>query len=418
MSEQSEAVRDWMLSVGPNTRPGYMYYLREFCKFVGFSPDQLVTEGVRDRRAVHRKLKEWYGVHKSKGLSSKTRLRAYTTIRSFLNWNDIPLGRTPYPFRAAAQYETTRILTTNELSMMITIARMTRDKAIISFLAQSGQRTGILTAMSYGLVREQLEKQVDPILVRIPGEFLNAAGRNVNKVREKYEFAIGKECATFLRIMMKERVAGGEKITDSSWLFRSYAQTQVRAGKMYVVKVKKNLTGPPMSPPSIRTRVVLTATRAGIQTTHPGTPIRGKKVLRHEIHPHMFRRFWKFQMRKAGVSDVALLEHMMNQKDRWLLHGGTYDVFDPDYIKREYARAEPFLTVLSQDEHSRINRAPDLTMKLLASKRMRNALATSNAIATSKPTQKVLTEWELDSHLAEGWKYIATLPSGRIIVEN
>ena len=115
---------------------------------------------------------------------------------------------------------------------------------------------------------------------------------------------------------------------------------------------------------------------------------------------------------------MALLEHMMNQKDRWLLHGGTYDVFDPEYIKREYARAEPFLTVLSRDEHGRISRAPDLTMKLLSSKRIRNALATSDAIATSKPTEKVLTEWELDSHLAEGWKYIATLPSGRVIVEN
>jgi len=51
-------------------------------------------------------------------------------------------------------------------------------------------------------------------------------------------------------------------------------------------------------------------------------------------------------------------------------------------------------------------------MKLLASKRMRNATA------PFKPPQKVVTEWELDSHLGEGWKYIATLPSGRIIVEN
>jgi len=418
MSEESESVKDWMLSVGQNTRPGYMYYLREFCKFVDLTPDQLVKEGVKDRRAVHRKLKEWYAEQKSKGLASKTRLRGYTSIRSFLNWNDIPLGRTPYPFRAAAQYETTRILTANELSMMITIARMSRDKAIISFLAQSGQRSGILRAMRYGQVREQLEKQLDPILTRVPGEFLDADGRNVNKIREKYEFAIGKECAMFLRIMMKERVAAGEKITDDSWLFRSYAESQVRHGKYVPVKVKKELTGPPMSPPAFRFRVVLAAARAGIQKTHPGTPIRGKKVLRHEIHPHMFRRFWKFQMRKAGVTDVALLEHMMNQKDRWLLHGGTYDVFDPEYIKREYARAEPFLTVLSQDERGRISRAPDLTMKLLASKRMRNALATSDAIATSKPTQKVLTEWELDSHLAEGWKYIATLPSGRVIVEN
>src|SRR5881396_2103882 len=413
MSEESEAVKDWMLSVGPNTRPGYMYYLRTFCQFVGLTPDQLVQEGVTDRRAIHRKLKEWYAKLKSARLASKTRLRAYTSIRSFLNWNDIPLGRTPYPFRAAAQYETQRILTANELSMMITVARMTRDKAIISFLAQSGQRSGILRAMRYGQVREQLEKQLDPILIRIPGDFLDADGENVNKIREKYEFAIGKECAMFLRIMMQERVAAGEKIADDSWLFRSYAESLVRNGKYVPRKVKQDLAGPPMSPPAFRFRVVLAAARAGIQKTHPGTPIRGKNVLRCEIHPHMFRRFWKFQMRKAGVTDVALLEHMMGQKDRWLLHGGTYDVFDPDYIKREYARAEPHLTVLSQEERGRISRAPDLTMKLLASKRMRNALALSDT-----SPQKVVTEWELEPLLREGWKYVATLPSGRIIVEN
>jgi len=52
MSEESESVKDWMLSVGPNTRPGYMYYLREFCKFVGHTPDQLVKEGVKDRTLI------------------------------------------------------------------------------------------------------------------------------------------------------------------------------------------------------------------------------------------------------------------------------------------------------------------------------------------------------------------------------
>ena len=118
-------------------------------------------------------------------------------------------------------------------------------------------------------------------------------------------------------------------------------------------------------------------------------------------------------MRKAGVTDAPLLEYMIGQKDRWALHGGNYDVFDPDYIRREYARAEPFLTVLSQDEHVRINRAPDLPFKPLAKRWMRNVVVPSKT-----PPQKVVTEWELDSHLAEGWKYIATLPSGRVIVEN
>src|SRR5438034_11583162 len=126
MSEESQAVKGWMQSVGPNTRSGYMYFLRTFCQFVGLTPDQIVELGIEDRRAVHRKLKEWYAQHKSRGLASGTRMRAYTTIRTFLSWNDISLGRTPYPFREAVRYKTLRILSVAELYKMTTIARLTR----------------------------------------------------------------------------------------------------------------------------------------------------------------------------------------------------------------------------------------------------------------------------------------------------
>lgn len=406
----SDSVRDWLLSVGQGTRKNYVHYLGKFCEFVGLTPEQLVQEAVKDRRLVHRRLKEWYGKHREIGLASSTRLGAYTAVRSFLNWNDIPLGRTPNPFRAASQFETHRILTPTELSLMITIASMTRDKTLISFIAQSGQRTGVLTAMKYGQVRDQLEKRVNPILVHVPADFPNSEGRNMNKTRTKYEFAIGKECTMFLRLMMKERATSGEPVNDSSWLFRSYARPEVRAGKRLVIRVKHDVSGQPMSSAAIRFRVVHIATRAGIQATHPGTSIRGKDVLRHEIHPHMFRRWWKFRMRKAGVTDNALLEYMLGQKDRWLRHGGDYDVFDPDYIRREYARGEPFLTVLTQEERIRVSRAPDIP---LSGKTFKPA---NSSFPPGMP-QKVVTEWELDSHLADGWQYIATLPSGRIVIQ-
>src|SRR2546427_6556629 len=81
MSQESEAVTDWLLSVGPNTRRGYMYYLRRFCEFTGLTPDQLIREGVKDRRAVHRKLKEWHAKHKSMGMASTKKPKpSHTTI--------------------------------------------------------------------------------------------------------------------------------------------------------------------------------------------------------------------------------------------------------------------------------------------------------------------------------------------------
>src|SRR3989442_902637 len=89
---------------------------------------------------------------------------------------------------------------------------------------------------------------------------------------------------------------------------------------------------------------------------------------------------------------------------------------DPTHAPVGFASARKNSRLLTTKGSHNIGLTPcqpaDLPMKLLASKRMRNATA------PFKPPQKVVTEWELDSHLAEGWKYIATLPSGRIIVEN
>src|SRR5438132_6197090 len=42
---------------------------------------------------------------------------------------------------------------------------------------------------------------------------------------------------------------------------------------------------------------------------------------------------------------TILLEHMMGQRDVRLRHGANYDVFDPEYIRREYSKAESLLTV-------------------------------------------------------------------------
>ena len=63
----------------------------------------------------------------------------------------------------------------------------------------------------------------------------------------------------------------------------------------------------------------------------------------HEIHPYVFWRWWKFQMRIAGVVDSGLLEHMMGHHNLRLMHGAAYDEFDPDYIRKEYSNAEPYL---------------------------------------------------------------------------
>ncbi len=167
----------------------------------------------KDRLAVHQKLKEFYEKLRSDGLAPRTRSLAYSTVRSFLNWNDLPLGKAPRHFGGTPRYEQHRMLENHEVSLMIHVARKTRDKPLISFLAQSGQRVGILTALRYRHVRSELESGVCPVVVGVTGELLNAENANVNKGRVVYRFAIGKECCRLLRMMMDERQRKGEQST-------------------------------------------------------------------------------------------------------------------------------------------------------------------------------------------------------------
>jgi integrase len=402
------AVQDWLFSLSACTRRNYMNYLRRFCDFVEMDPDQIVKEAIADRRLLHFKVKKWYEERlRGRGLARNTRICGYSAVRSFLNWNDIPLGRTPVSYRAGAQFETSRILEPSEVALMVNMASLIRDKAAISMLAQSGQRVGVLAALKYRHVRVQLEQRLNPILIRIPDDLIDPWGHNVNKTGVRYDFAIGKECAMLLRLMLKERTADGEELTDDSWLFKSYSRSEIKNGKRVVVRVRNNKVAEPLSKSALRWRVVHIATNAGIQAMWPGAPIRGRKVFRHEIHPHVFRRWWKFRMRKGGVNDSQLLEYMMGQRNVVLRHGGSYDQWDPDYIRKEYAKAEAMLTVLSYDEQTKISRGVDFFSRILPVERK---------IESNMSAQKAVSEWELDSHLAEGWQYIATLPSGRIVI--
>ena len=95
-----------------------------------------------------------------------------------------------------------------------------------------------------------------------------------------------------------------------------------------------------------------------------------------------------------------------------LRHGGDYDEFDSNYIRTQYSRAEPFLTVLSGQEPLPIGKpVPRLEVSVPNQRSDK---------AETKPgvKQRVVSEWEIETYFSNGWHYVATLPSGRIVVQS
>ncbi len=194
LSEQYECVRQWLLNLSQGTHRNYKFYLRKFMGFSGWNPDQILERAKADPKAVHVRLKEfWYQMKDHERLASNTRAAAYRAVRSFLFWHDLPIGKTPREFHGKAQYEPYHALEPQEISLMIDYARSARDQALITFLAQSGQRVGILTALKYGHLQDQVERGVNPVLINVTPEMIGQQGVNVNKGKILYSFAIGRE---------------------------------------------------------------------------------------------------------------------------------------------------------------------------------------------------------------------------------
>ncbi len=69
-----------------------------------------------------------------------------------------------------------------------------------------------------------------------------------------------------------------------------------------------------------------------------------------------------------------------------------YDEFDPEYIRKQYSKAEPQLTFLR-------NRSD------LVQGRQENNF------------QRIVDEPEAAALFSEGWRFVTTLPSGRLVVQ-
>jgi len=433
MAEEYQSVRRWFLNINKRSARNYRVYMRKFMHHSQLNPDQFLSLAKRDPATAHTKMKEfWHKIRDTEGLSSNTRAVHYTAMRSFLRWNDVYVGKMPRPFIGKVQYESYHVLETSEVSKLIDHAKNVRDQALVSFLAQSGQRTGIVSAMKYRHIRDDLEKGVYPIIVNVNSElFGREAGRNVNKTGMSYRFAIGRESASFLRMTLNRRRREGEEIVDGSWLFAARSRmVRIEAnGHPICVWLKPGEVGPPVEPSGIHRIIVSTAKKAGMDRVRYGPRLHGARTFAHEIHPHTFRRWWKFQMRRGGVIDDTLLEHMMGQHNVMLRHGGSYDEFDPDYIRREYSKAEPYLTVTADPVSCGMESrwtpgepAPQLyrpKQSSIPTSPVPSAGGTNRTSSASAwGSHRVVTEAELDTYLSRGWQYVATLPSGRLVISS
>lgn len=317
-------VRRWLSNFPdrPNTKRSYLMWLSKFTVWTSRSPDSLIADAKRDPSSTHDLLKAFYNYLLEEGFSSNTAVLAYQALRSFYRWNDVNLGRTPRGFKGRVEYASSYVLSQEDVIRMVEACESVRDQSLIAFLAQSGQRCGVVTALKVKHVRRGLERGGYPLIIDVPPILRNEKGVNVNKLGASYRFALGRDTISLIRDMLKERKSFGEPLNDESWLFRSYAV--VREGALKPVRASKTERGRPLTTAAIREIVHKTARKAGIQ--------RKASEKRYEVYPHSFRRYWNMRMQEAGLSE-DLRDFMLGHR---LPYDGAYSKWYPEAIKREW----------------------------------------------------------------------------------
>jgi integrase len=357
--------------------------MKRFCDFSKLSPRQLLYLAKKDKVAAKERLIAFYQQHVEKGYAKTTCRNAIFAIRSFLSYNEIMFGKFPKIRKDETQYETNRIFTRPEVFRMLVGARTPRDKAIISFVAQSGQRVGTITRMRYGDVRRQIEDSISPVVIDVDPD--------ISKNRIRHSFAIGQECIDFIKIMMAKREQAGETIDDGSFLFRSsnLGSYNTTDKMVHSVRLRQDERGGPLGTFTIGVIMRNAAAAGGVPVSKVVPNSKFPTQSRWEFHPHAFRRWWKYMMRRAGVNDPVFLDFILGHTPTY---HGAYDTFDHEFIRQEYAKAEPQLTFL----------------------RNRSDLAQGKQENNS---QRIVDEHEASALFSEGWRFVTTLPSGRLVVQ-
>jgi integrase len=305
-------VQRWLANIpNHNTQKFYLYSLRKYVNQTNTNPDNLISIGQKNGENAHDQLKIFYNMLQ---LSPGSKMSIYQAIRSFYAANRVTLGKKPRPYRMSIEYEPRKLYTQNQVAQLVDAASNLRDKALITFLAQTGQRIGVVTSLR---LRHVNLDEPSPIVVEIPAILRNSKGLNVNKAQTVYHFVFGEDTANYLRFMIKDRKDRGESLGPDSWLFRSHSKW-IRGNTIH--KVRRSTPGLPLSISQAELIVRMLAERRDIQEKF------GKRYL---FHPHGFRRYWKHQLRMGGV-DPVLLDYMMGHV---VGYGGAYDRWTLDDIK-------------------------------------------------------------------------------------
>ncbi|MDG6913689.1 MAG: site-specific integrase [Nitrososphaerota archaeon] len=439
----------------PKTAETYLWWLRDYCSKVEMVPTELVSEFNLDKKAAQdrledyvRSLKARISPYDKKPLKPKTVNGALCAVKSWLRVNECEVTREIKiaNVKTTPTIEDEHFPSTEELNTILDHANQ-RTRAAIVMIAYAGIRP---EAVSRLRLKDFPELEIHGKIVarRTPMRISVRAELSKNK-RPYFTFLI-RRGVDVLTAYLRERQAGGEELTQESPVIAVFRNLSIKNEFMRTSMAK------PKGAPMGRKAVSALMRRA----------IRSSDTSVSKFRPYVLRSYYDWALQNAGLShvweqffmghsgpieeeysvrkrltdeQVELMRKAFSEKVEAKLVGIQRGGLTREEVEKEARVQYYWLGIndsplkersseeLVKTEEARLGRGLDAAEKLVILEREYRELrkeevtlmeAGTESLAPEKvESQKIIGEDELSENLAQGWAFVASLPSGKVVVK-
>lgn len=390
------------------TQRNYAYCLKRFCDFCQKTPEELIAERKVDLKsededeAVRNKAENMlrrYLLEIEKTIARVSADYHYNAVKSFYRYNYVPLRIK----RKVAKIRRPG-LTIDEFKEIYAAADE-RERAILAGLKDSGMSREDFVRLTYGHVRRELE--VGNQFIHLNAERQKAGVRGAGLPYETY---LGPNAVETLKTLLTIRRNRGEKITDDSPLYGTMAGTPYTPDSLSVILNRLgHKIGIPLSTKRVRK---MFETYMAITVRHPvvlkywmGHVITGDIEAHYIIPPEPEQR--KLYMEAYKSIDIT------PRPDEYEIFKAEIKARLETMVPEQRSRFMSEIFTLYHLRAARLLEEADIKA-LLEGKKKREPYEIE---LNEEDCQQVIDESEIEEYLKRGFKYVATLSNGKVIVE-
>jgi len=385
-------VTRWLTKLQRKKQAAHYFY--RFCQWAHKTPSELLILKEKDAsinpppNTVEKLLDDFCGGNLA-DFTNAEKFIAAVSVKSFFKWNYRDLAKASGVV-SLDKVKPYNALSKDGLRRLWNYALNPRDRALIPFVTCTGIAKETLSNLTWGHLEDGWETKELP-LIDIPPELLKGHGKGKYKDVRQITFLTGeaKRELSVYKAWIEEKL--GRKVTasDHIWLetYRPFRPLSYQAFGNLINSLSRN-AGVPFSWHDGRRWVNTALEQIGISTNW-ARKIRGRKVKGEE----------------APYSRPAI-----------------------DDLRKKFGEAVPLLEFISeraavpQEVQDRVKGLEEETRKLRQQYHFRRVKAAKpeadKNCEDGKHCQQIVTEENLAGYLAQNWKVVATLPSGKIVIES